>query len=66
VPEQLEIGDAAALVASIRGALDLRAEGGADWVDRVDRPNATIVESTRHRADFIGVHHFDVGSEPLK
>ena len=41
------------------------AEGGADWVDRVDRPNATIVESTRHRADFI-VHHFDVGSEPLK
>ena len=41
------------------------AEGGADWVDRVDRPNATIVESTRHRADFI-VHHFDVGSEPLE
>jgi len=41
------------------------AEGGADWGDRVDRPNATIVESTRHRADFI-VHHFDVGSEPLK
>jgi len=39
--------------------------GGAEWVERVDRANATIVESTRHRADFI-VHHFDVGSEPLE
>ena len=40
------------------------ARGAADWIDRVDRPNSAIVESTRHRADFI-VHHFDVDGDPL-
>ena len=43
VPEQLEIGDAAALVRRSVARLTYGAEGGADWVDRVDRRNATIV-----------------------
>jgi pantothenate kinase len=34
---------------------------GPDWVERVDRPNARLVEATRHRADAI-VRRVDVPS----
>ncbi len=38
--------------------------GAKDWIDRVDRPNSAIVESTRRRAHFI-VAHFDLAGDPL-
>lgn len=39
--------------------------GAKDWIERVDSPNSAIVESTRHRADFI-VNHFDLDGDPLR
>jgi pantothenate kinase len=39
-------------------------DGATDWIERVDRPNAALVETTRHRADFI-VRHFDLDGDPL-
>lgn len=38
-------------------------DDGDAWVDTVDRPNSVIVESTRHRADFV-VTPFDVDAQP--
>ena len=38
--------------------------GATDWIERVDRPNTAIVETTRRRADFI-VRHFDLDGDPL-
>lgn len=37
-------------------------ERGDAWVATVDRPNSAIVESSKHRADFI-VTHFDLDGE---
>ena len=39
-------------------------DGATDWIERVDRPNAAIVETTRHRADFI-VRYFDLDGDQL-
>jgi pantothenate kinase len=39
-------------------------DGATDWIERVDRPNSAIVETTRHRADLI-VRHFDLAGDPL-
>lgn len=47
-----------------RHTLTYGADGAAEWIDRVDRPNAAIVESTRHRADYI-VGTFDVLGDPV-
>jgi pantothenate kinase len=35
-----------------------------EWIDRVDRPNAVMVETTRPRADFL-VRHFDLDGDAL-